>query len=186
MLLALGHFQFFAERDQSKKIGGCAQRHTHPKRRSSARSPASCRSVHPVCMTAYLHMCLVSRSHSICTAAADMSMAAQSMLLLIRADTDAPPVRTPCPHVNHISVSCPHTLCLSRPPAVLCFALNPFPHRVHVLDPALPTCSAPRPSTTPTHQVCVPSCPRSLRLCGPRALNSFLLAQHVISRCARL
>ncbi len=47
---------------------------THPKRRSSAHPPAPCRSVHPVCMTAYLPLYLVFRSHSICSAA-DKSMA---------------------------------------------------------------------------------------------------------------
>jgi hypothetical protein len=122
-------------------VGWCAT--THPKRRSSARPPAPCRSVHPVCMNAYLHVCLVSRSHSICTAAADMSTAAQSMLLLIHAHADTPPVRTPCPHVNHISVSRPHVCCLHRSPAVLRFAqsLRP-PRQCVVFNPAQP-CAPP-------------------------------------------
>jgi hypothetical protein len=138
---------------------GCLRNHTPQATNLRTPPPTPCRSVHHVCLTAYLHVHIVSRSHSICTAAADKRMAAQSMLLLIRVQTDTPPVRTPCPHVNHISVSRPHASCLRRSPAVLCLALNPFSPRPRVVsNHAQPLCPAPRPSTTLTHHVCSPKC----------------------------
>jgi hypothetical protein len=128
-------------------VGWCAQLHTPPS--DEAATPTRPMQVSAPCLPDCIHACAhrVARSYSICTAA-DTSMAAQSILLLIHADTDTPPVRTPCLHVNHISVSCPHACCLHRSPAVLRFRLNHFVQRFHVL---CHPCSAPVPRPSPQH-----------------------------------